>query len=134
MQQQSGGFRTTSMCRVLGVSRSGYYVWRQRQEQPSRRQQRRVQLDRRVRRAYGARKGRSGAPGLTRDLGEQGHDYNRKTVAESLRRQGLRAKAAKKFKATTNSRHNLPVAPNLLAQDFTAAVPIDPAIECFHAA
>ena len=40
-----------------------------------------------------------------------------------MRRQGLRAKAAKKFKATTNSKHNLPVAPNLLEQDFTATAP-----------
>ena len=40
-----------------------------------------------------------------------------------MRRQGLRAKAAKKFKATTNSKHNLPVAPNLLNQDFTATAP-----------
>jgi transposase InsO family protein len=48
---------------------------------------------------------------------------NRKTVAASLSRQGLRAKAAKKFKATMNSKHNLPVAPNLLKQDFTATKP-----------
>ena len=44
-------------------------------------------------------------------------------MAASLQRQGLRAKAARKFKATTNSRHTLPVAPNLLEQDFTAAAP-----------
>ena len=54
------------------------------------------------------------------DLAEAGHQHDRKTVADSMRRQGLRAKAAKKFKATTNSKHNLPVAPNLLQQDFTA--------------
>ena len=121
MQQHAEAFRITTMCRALSVSRSGYYAWRQRQRQPSRREQRRTQLDQRVRQAYEARKGRSGAPGLTHDLGDEGHGYNRKTVAESLRRQGLRAKAAKKFKATTNSRHNLPVAPNLLGQDFKAA-------------
>ena len=48
---------------------------------------------------------------------------NRKTVAASLQRQGLRAKAARKFKATTNSRHSLPVAPNLLEQNFMASAP-----------
>ena len=58
-----------------------------------------------------------------RDLADAGHVHDRKTIAESMRRQGLRAKAAKKFKATTNSRHNLPVAPNLLQQDFTASGP-----------
>jgi transposase InsO family protein len=56
------------------------------------------------------------------DLIDAGHQYDRKTVANSMQRQGLRAKAAKKFKATTNSKHNLPVAPNLLEQDFTAEV------------
>lgn len=45
------------------------------------------------------------------------------TVAASLSRQNLRAKAARKFKATTNSRHGLPVAPNLLEQDFSATAP-----------
>lgn len=54
------------------------------------------------------------------DLAEAGYAYDCKTVASSMRRQGLRAKAARKFKATTNSRHNLPVAANLLQQDFSA--------------
>ena len=76
-----------------------------------------------VKKAFDARKGRSGSPRLVRDLADAGHQHDRKTIAESMRRQGLRAKAAKKFKATTNSRHNLPVAPNLLQQDFTATGP-----------
>lgn len=56
-------------------------------------------------------------------LDKKGIHYNRKTVALSLQRQGLRAKAARKFKATTQSKHNLPVADNLLKQDFTASQP-----------
>jgi putative transposase len=63
------------------------------------------------------------AVGLTLDLDEQGHSYNRKTVAKSMKRQGLVAKAARKFKATTDSKHNLPVAPNRLEQDFNADAP-----------
>jgi putative transposase len=76
-----------------------------------------------VKKAFDAKKGRSGSPGLTLDLADAGQQYDRKTVAESMRRQGLRAKAAKKFKATTNSKHDLPVAPNLLQQNFTATAP-----------
>ncbi|ANF56821.1 hypothetical protein [Halotalea alkalilenta] len=57
------------------------------------------------------------------DLVGDGLAVNRKTVAASLLRQGLRAKAARKFKMTMNSRHSLPVAPNLLGQDFTAMLP-----------
>jgi putative transposase len=120
MKQHSGIFRITCMCRVLAVSRSGFYSWRHRQIYPSPRQQRRVSLDHQVAQAFAARKGRSGSPALTRDLRDQGLPYNRKTVAASQQRQGLRAKAAKKFKATTNSKHTLPVAPNLLQQAFTA--------------
>ena len=108
------------MCRVLGASRSGFYAWCHRRKQPSVRQQQRDLLDRQVAEAFAFRKGRSGSPGLTLDLAEEGHLYNPKTVAASMKRQRLRAKAAKKFKATTNSNHNLPVAPNLLAQDFAA--------------
>lgn len=123
MDTHSGAFRITALCRTLEVSRSGYYAWRRRREHPSPRQLRRQRLDQQVATAFAARKGRSGSPGLTRDLRDQGDRHNRKTVAESLRRQGLRAKAARRFKATTNSRHNLPVAPNRLAQDFTAERP-----------
>lgn len=111
------------MCRVLGASRSGYYRWSNLCQQPTERQKRRVLLDRQVADAFIARKKRSGSPMLVLDLQEQGHHYDRKTVAASMKRQNLRAKAAKKFKATTNSRHNLPVAPNLLQQDFSATAP-----------
>lgn len=111
------------MCRALDVSRSGFYCWRRRQLYPSPRQERRERLDQQVATAFAIRKGRSGAPGLTRDLQDQEESYNQKTVAASMRRQGLRAKAAKKFKATTNSNHTLPVAPNLLRQNFMATAP-----------
>ncbi len=60
---------------------------------------------------------------MTLDLHDEGLPINRKTVAASLHRQGLRAKAARKYKATTNSRHTLPVASNLLKQNFTATAP-----------
>lgn len=123
MHTHSGIFKVSAMCRVLDVSRSGFYVWRHRQIHPSTRQQRRDRLDQQVAAAFAARKGRSGAPGITLDLHDQGQSYNRKTVAASMKRQELRAKAAKKFKATTNSKHDLPVAPNLLQQDFSATAP-----------
>ena len=71
-----------------------------------------------MREEFERRKGRAGAPRLSRHL-----ERGRRQVAQSLRRQGLRAKAAKKFKATTNSKHSLPVAENLLLQDFTTQRP-----------
>jgi len=123
MHGNTGNFSIRAQSAVFGVSRSGYYAWLHRQKHPSKRRLERETLDRLVAQAFAARKGRSGAPGLTLDLDEQGHSYNRKTVTASMRRQGLRAKAAKKFKATTDSGHSLPVAPNLLEQDFTATAP-----------
>lgn len=116
MKAHDGKFAVRLMCRVLSVSPSGYYAWRSRT--PSLQAQARVARDTVVEEAFRGRKGRAGAPRLAKQLG-----IGRRQVAQSLRRQGLRAKAAKKFKATTNSNHCLPVAENLLQQDFTTQRP-----------
>lgn len=123
MNAHSHEFSIKGMSRVLRVSRSGFYSWRKRHAQPSTRAQKQQQIDRDVKEAFEAAKGRSGSPRLTRDLVDAGKPYNRKTVAKSQRRQGLRAKTACKFKATTNAKHQLPVAPNLLEQDISATEP-----------
>jgi putative transposase len=123
MHSNTGQFSISARCEFFGVSRSGYCAWQNRQGNPSQRQLAREDLDRLVARAFAARKGRSGAVGLTLDLNDLGHKYNRKTVAASMKRQGQVAKAAKKYKATTDSDHNLPVAPNILEQDFSADAP-----------
>ena len=123
MDQYQGTFRVSAMSRVVRVSRSGFYEWRQRQGDPLDRPSHRAQVDEAEKKAFEAAKGRSGSPRLTPDLADAGHRHDRKTIASSMRRQGLRAKAAKKFKVTTNSKHNLPVAPNLLQRQFTAKPP-----------
>lgn len=109
------------MCRVLTVSRSGYYDWRSRA--PSARAQANRGLTDDIRRIHAEHKGRSGAPRITAQLRTEGQGVGRKRVARLMRAEGLRAKAARKYKATTNSNHNLPVAPNLLEQDFSATAP-----------
>lgn len=116
MKAHKDEFAVQLMCRVLSVSASGYYHWCKRE--PSKQAQARAALDAQVKAEFEARKGRAGAPRLSRHL-----QRGRRQVALSLRRQGLRAKAAKKYKATTNSSHALPVAENLLQQDFTAERP-----------
>ena len=124
MHNHSAQFRLSVMARILQVSRSGFYAWRQRQSiGPGPRQQRCHERDEMVMLAFEAGKDRSGSPRLVLDLNDAGHSCDRKTVANSIMRQGLRAKAAKKFNVTTNSKHNLPVAENLLQQDFTATAP-----------
>jgi hypothetical protein len=73
MQNHSDEFKITSMSRVLGVSRSGFYRWRQRGEQPTRRQQQRMALDKLVADAFVARKKRAGSPSLVLDLHDRGY-------------------------------------------------------------
>lgn len=124
MNQHDQEFKIQTMSRVLKVSRSGYYDWLKRQSGgPSPRAQRRQARDEAIKVMFEQRKGRSGSPNITRDLHEAGERCNRKTVADSMKRQGLRAKAAKKFKVTTDSKHDLPVAPNRLNREFTADCP-----------
>ena len=122
MDVYSAQHRITIMAQVLNVSRSGFYNWRRRTE-PGPRAKAQAKLDELVAAAFAHFKRRYGAPRITRHLDDQGHRYDDKTVASSLRRQGLRAKAAKRFKATTDSNHSRPVAENLLEQNFTAERP-----------
>ena len=109
------------MCRMVSVSRSGYYHWRQRPI--SAREQANQVLAKDIKRLFEDEKGRPGSPRITRRLQEEGQSAGRHRVARIMRDNGLRAKAAKKYKATTNSNHSLPVAPNLLEQNFTADAP-----------
>jgi transposase InsO family protein len=111
-------FGVQMMCRVMMVSESGYYDWRRRG--PSAQAQARALLDAAVKLAFEGQNARAGAPRLTRALKAKGCSAGHNQVAASLRRQGLRARAARKFKATTNSNHTLPVAENLLNQDFSS--------------
>lgn len=115
-------FKISMMARVLHVSRTGFHQWRARDEDCGIRR-RRAEFDRRVRAVCDVHRGCYGAPRIAIELREDGLPCDRKTVAQSFRRQGLRARAARKFKAATNSDHSMPVAPNLLEQDFTASGP-----------
>lgn len=123
MEKHAWEFSIKAMARVLDASRSGFYAWRQRKDRPSPRQLCREVRDAEIKAIFEAGKGRNGAIRVAKDLADLNVKCDRKTVSDSLRRQGLRAKAARKFKATTNSKHNLPVAPNLLEQDFDAEHP-----------
>ncbi|EAW1962030.1 IS3 family transposase [Salmonella enterica] len=117
IEKHQAEFSIKAMCRVLQVARSGWYIWHQR------RQQFRLVCDNVVREAFSNAKRRYGAPRLTDELRAQGVVYNIKTVAASLRRQGLRAKASRRFSPVSYREHGLPVSENLLKQDFYASGP-----------
>lgn len=109
------------MCGVLDVSRSGFYHWQGRG--PSRQAWTNKKLDNRIRELFARHKQRYGAPRLTDDLHDEGIACSENRVARRMRRLGLRAIQAKKFKVTTDSNHSKPVAPDLIEQDFTAGSP-----------
>ena len=123
IHQHRRSHRIARQCAVLGVSRSGYYAWLSRAEMALQRQQAKAERDAKVVELFEARKRRYGAPRLAKELQAEGMPMNRKTVAESMRRLGLRARAARRFRCTTDSCHRLGVAPNLLDQDFSAQRP-----------
>ncbi|EDX5492930.1 Transposase for insertion sequence element IS904 [Salmonella enterica] len=123
IEKHQAEFSIKAMCRVLQVARSGWYIWHQRRHQINRRQQFRLVCDNVVREAFSDAKQRYDAPRLTDELRAQGRVYNIKTVAASLRRQGLRPKASRRFSPVSYREHGLPVSENLLKQDFYASGP-----------
>ncbi|ELV8438906.1 IS3 family transposase [Salmonella enterica] len=123
IENHQAEFNIKAMCRVLQVARSGWYVWHQRRHQINRRQRFRLVCDNVVREAFSDAKQRYGAPRLTDELRAQGYQFNVKTVAASQRRQGLRAKASRRFRPVSYREHGLPVSENLLKQDFYASGP-----------
>ena len=109
------------MCNVLGVSASAYYEWEHEQE--SLHERRDAELLALIRTVFARFRGRYGAPRIQRRLAEDGVRVSRKRVARLMREAGLRAKGARKYKATTDSKHSLPVAPNLLERRFSVDQP-----------
>ena len=109
------------MCRVLGVTRSGYHAWRNRGQ--SQRARRDAELLLKIRESHRQSKGRYGSPNIHKDLCEQNERTGKKRVARLMREAGIRSKVVKRFKVTTQSKHDLPVAENLLQRDLTAPAP-----------
>ena len=109
------------MCRLLSVSRSGYYGRKQRP--PSDRNRANQLLVAEIKRVFDDERRRPGVPRIARLLQDQDKPAGRHRIARIMKANGWRAKAARKYKATTNSKHSVPVAPNLLEQDFSADKP-----------
>jgi transposase InsO family protein len=109
------------MCGVFGFSPSAYYEWER--EQQSERGKRDSELLTLIRRLFVEFSGRYGAPRIHDELAKRGHRVGVRHVARLMRNAGLRAKGKRKYKATTDSNHALPVAPNLLERKFTVDRP-----------
>ncbi len=122
---QVSAFAVAVMCHALGVSVSGYYTWRRRAKAGSSAHERAdTTLGARIRAAFVAGRGVYGSPRIHAALRTQGLRCSRKRVARLMRTQGLAAGRPRRRKPrTTDSQHAQPVAPNLLARDFTADAP-----------
>ena len=107
------------LCDVLGVSPAGYYAWRRRPE--SRRTAANRDLVGDIQQVHREAHGRYGSPRIHAELRAQGRGASRGRIERLMRRHGIRAIMARPRRVrTTDSRHDFPIAPNLLERNFTA--------------
>lgn len=122
ISENKGGFKIGRMCNALDVSRSGYYAWQKRPESKRSRENRKLAAQIKVihmdkyKKAYGS-------PRIYKELDEKGISCSPNRVARVMKKEGIKAIVPKKYRATTNSKHKFPVAPNLLKQDFNIKEP-----------
>jgi len=106
---------------MFAIERSGYYAWLK--YKPGKRAISNKELDQRVMVIFKRHQGRYGAQRITDELHDEGETCSKNRVARRMKYLSLHAKAKKKFKVTTDSKHNLPVASNILNRDFTTTAP-----------
>ena len=116
IEERKTEWPVTTLCRVLDVSRSGFYAWRSRE--PSVAETRREALTERVAEIHAEVKARYGSPRMHAELVDRGHECCENTVARVMREAGIAAKTKRKFRQTTDSNHPHPVAPNVLDRAF----------------
>ncbi len=109
-------FPIEMMCKVLGVSRSGFYSWLKRK--PSKRAVENENLMEQIRVIHRKSKGTYGSPRISEELKKSYVHVSRRRVARLMKKANIQTKNKKRFKATTNSKHKFPIAPNLLNREF----------------
>lgn len=114
-------FPIEKMCKVLQVSTSGYYKWKSKPI--SNRILTKNEIKQKVTTIYFTSKQRYGSPRITIELNALGYKISRITVAKYMKELGLRSKLSKKFKVTTDSKHNYLVVENILDRDFAVDQP-----------
>ena len=122
IEDRRADYPVTILCDVLGVSPAGYYAWRSRPE--SRRAVANRHLIDDIKRVHRDTHGRYGSPRIHVELKAQGRGMSRGRIERLMRRHGIRAIMARPRRArTTDSRHDFPIAPNLLDRNFIAPAP-----------
>jgi putative transposase len=105
------------MCKVLGVSKSGYYSWLKRK--PSKRAIENQKLMEQIRQVHKKSKGTYGSPRITEELKINYVHVSRRRVARLMKKANIRSITKKRFVVTTDPKHSYPVAPNLLNREFS---------------
>lgn len=119
IERHRGEFPVVLMCRVLQVTRSGFYAWRTREPSARARQDQRLRIEVRV--IHQAARGCYGSPRIHQEIRSKGERVSRKRIARLMAQEGLRGKKKRRFRVTTNSDHAYPVAPNVLDRKFAIA-------------
>jgi transposase InsO family protein len=114
-------YTVVECCRALRVSPSGFYAWQQRPESTHAARDRQLRVL--IRASHEGSRRAYGSPRVLEDLIEQGIPISRKRVARLMQAEGLRARVRKRFRSTTMSDHDQPVAANVLARQFLAERP-----------
>ena len=121
IEVEKAWFPVAMMCRVLEVSRAGFYAWRSRSEAVRVLEDRRLAVE--VASIHAESRQRYGSPRVHAELRGRGRKTSRKRVAKLMRQQGLRARHKRRFRTTTDSAHEFPVAPNRLKRKFEVDAP-----------
>ncbi len=116
IEAEKACFPVRLLCRILHVSRSGYYGWRERPTSAHHQDNRRLEV--KIRSLHRASRHTYGSPRIRDALRDAGEVCGKHRVARIMRQAGIRAKTVRKFKATTHSKHSHSVAANLLALRF----------------
>lgn len=120
MENYRSEFRVVKMAEVLDVSKSGFYAYLNRPK--SKREIANDELLKKIKAIHKRSHGIYGYPNITKELEKHGAP-SKNRVYRLMKKNGIKSKTVRKFKATTNSNHNLPVAENLLNREFTAEKP-----------
>ena len=121
MSEHQESYPIVTMCRVLGVSPSGYYAWRQRP--PSARVEEDAQLRSRIERIHGWSRGTYGAPRIRAELADEGQRVSRKRVARLMKEAGVQGVSRRRRTRTTHREPGSGRAPDRVNRNFTAHRP-----------
>jgi len=121
IEAEKANFPVAALCRMMRVTRGGFYAWRKRGEPKRAKETRR--LTAKIRASHAASGGAYGSPRILGDLVADGEKVSRKRIAKIMKAEKIDGVPKKKFKATTDSDHTLPIAPDLLQRNFEAEAP-----------